>query len=178
MARKCKCKICGDNLTTDIAFLVERETKSGRKVREYYCSEEEYTEHKRDYELWRKNQRAIDDILGYVCVNNVKNREMTAIYYAGHSKEQVNNYLIENKERIKDTLDKKASESNMNEYQKLRYIFAIIRSEIKDYVSEGKRKKVDTTEYEEVGANIEIETEIKKPIIKKKKARGGLLDIL
>ena len=40
MARKCKCKICGKWLTTDIAYRDEK----GK----YYCSQEEYEEIQRD----------------------------------------------------------------------------------------------------------------------------------
>ena len=66
----------------------------------------------------------------------------------------------------------------MNEYQKILYIFAIIRSEIKDYFSKTSKPIKDTTEYEDVGVNIEVETEVRKPVINKKKSKRGLLDIL
>lgn len=179
MARKCKCKICKKNLTTDKAFLVERIVEtSGRKVREYYCSEEEYKEHKKNTELLRENQVLFDKIIGYTCINNTKNKEFTKIYDVGYSRRQVNKFLLDKGEYIKESLDKKLVNGNMNEYQKILYIFAIIRSEIKDYFSESSKPIQDMTEYEDIDINIEVETEIKKPIIKKKKARGGLLDIL
>lgn len=66
----------------------------------------------------------------------------------------------------------------MNEYQKILYIFAIIRSEIKDYFSKSDRPIKDTAEYEDVGSNIEVETEVKKPVVKRKKVKRGLMDIL
>ena len=62
----------------------------------------------------------------------------------------------------------------MNEYQKILYIFAIIRSEIKDYFSRSGKPTKDTTEYED----IEVDTEVKKPVVKRKKVKRGLMDIL
>ena len=66
----------------------------------------------------------------------------------------------------------------MNEYQKILYIFAIIRSEIKDYFDGASKSVQDMMEYEDVGVNIEVETEVRKPVINKKKSKRGLLDIL
>ena len=39
IGRKCKCRICTNKLTTDVAYCVK---VNGRN--QYYCSEEEYTE--------------------------------------------------------------------------------------------------------------------------------------
>lgn len=57
----------------------------------------------------------------------------------------------------------------MNEYQKILYIFAIIRSEIKDYFSRSGKPTKDTTEYEDIGANIEVDTEVKNLLLKERK---------
>lgn len=180
MARvyKCKCKLCGKSLTTDVAFNFPKIDKNGKKKNQYYCSEEEYREHEKNTELLRENQILFDKIIGYTCINNIKNKEFAKIYDVGYSRRQVNKFLLDKGEYIKGSLDKKLANGDMNEYQKILYIFAIIRSEIKDYFSKSDRPIKDTTEYEDVGSNIEVETEVKKPIVKKKKVKRGLMDIL
>ncbi len=178
MARKCKCKICGKQLTTDIAFNFPKIDKNGKKKNQYYCSEEEYRTHEKEIELLRENQKAFDFIIGYTCINNTKNKEFTKIYNAGYTRNQVNKFLLDKGDYIKTSLDKKLINGDMNEYQKILYIFAIIRSEIKDYFDGTSKPIQDTTEYEEVDANVEVETDIKRPAIKKRKAKRGLLDIL
>jgi hypothetical protein len=37
MTRKCKCKACGTQLTTDSAYLYTYLTKTGKEVKQYYC---------------------------------------------------------------------------------------------------------------------------------------------
>lgn len=175
---KCKCKLCGKSLTTDIAFNFPKIDKNGKKKNQYYCSEEEYRNHEKEVELLRENQKAFDFIIGYTCINNTKNKEFAKIYNAGYTRKQVNKFLIDKGDYIKSSLDKKTVNENMNEYQKILYIFAIIRSEIKDYFEDTNNFVQDTKEYDEVDTNIVVETGIKKPIIKKKKTRRGLLDIL
>lgn len=178
MARKCKCKICGKPLTTDVAFNFPKIDKNGKKKNQYYCSEEEYREYEKNTELLRENQILFDKIIGYTCINNTKNKEFAKIYNAGYSRRQVNKFLLDKGEYIKESLDKKLVNGDMNEYQKILYIFAIIRSEIKDYFDGTSKPIQDTKEYEEVGVNVEVEADIKSPVIKKRKAKRGLLDIL
>ena len=86
--------------------------------------------------------------------------------------------LLDKGDYIKTSLDKKLINGDMNEYHKILYIFAIILSEIKDYFDGTSKPIQDTTEYEEVDANVEVETDIKRPVVKKRKAKRGLLDIL
>ena len=138
---------------------------------------EEYREHEKNTELLRENQKAFDFIIGYTCINNTKNKEFTKIYNAGYTRNQVNKFLLDKGDYIKSSLDKKLVNGDMNEYQKILYIFAIIRSEIKDYFNGTSKPVQDMMEYEDVGVNIEVETEVRKPVIKKKSKRG-LLDIL
>ena len=50
IGRKCKCRICTNKLTTDVAYCVK---VNGRN--QYYCSEEEYNKvrlNKDKYEKW------------------------------------------------------------------------------------------------------------------------------
>ena len=128
--------------------------------------------------MLRENQILFDKIIGYTCINNTKNKEFAKIYDAGYSRRQVNKFLLDKGEYIKESLDKKLVNGDMNEYQKILYIFAIIRSEIKDYFSRSGKPTKDTTEYEDIGANIEVDTEVKKPVVKRKKVKRGLMDIL
>lgn len=72
---KCKCKLCGKPLTTDVAFNFPKIDKNGKKKNQYYCSEEEYREHEKNTELLRENQILFDKIIGYTCINNTKNKE-------------------------------------------------------------------------------------------------------
>ena len=128
--------------------------------------------------MLRENQILFDKIIGYTCINNTKNKEFAKIYDVGYSRRQVNKFLLDKGEYIKESLDKKLVNGDMNEYQKILYIFAIIRSEIKDYFSGSGKPIKDTTEYEDIGSNIEVDTEVKKPIVKRKKVKRGLMDIL
>lgn len=178
MPRKCKCRICGKQLTTDIAFNFPKIDKNGKKKNQYYCSEEEYREHEKNIELLRENQILFDKIIGYTCINNTKNKEFAKIYDVGYSRRQVNKFLLDKGDYIKASLNKKLVNGDMNEYQKILYIFAIIRSEIKDYFSETSKPVKDVVEYEDVDANIEVEAEVRKPVIKRKKVKRGLMDIL
>ena len=66
----------------------------------------------------------------------------------------------------------------MTEYQKLRYIFQVVKNNIKDmYTLPHNRIKDDTTEYDETEMDVEVSKEIKR-VTKRKKKKTGLLDVL
>ncbi len=51
MSRKCKCKICNKELTTDKAYKITRiNNKTNKKTNMYYCSKEEYNNYIKDKE--------------------------------------------------------------------------------------------------------------------------------
>ena len=175
MGRRCKCRICGKELNTDNAYRVQIISPSGKRNNSYYCNEGEYLNDKKEKEFYKKCQLEIDNILGYTCINNVKNKELTGLCGVGYTREQIYGCLIEYKESIIKGLD---SKENMTEYQKLRYIFQVVKNNIKDmYTLPHNRIKDDTTEYDEAEMDVEISKEIKR-VTKRKKKRTGLLDVL
>ena len=100
MGRRCKCRICGKELNTDNAYRVQIISPSGKRNNSYYCNEEEYLNDKKEKEFYKKCQLEIDNILGYTCINNVKNKELTGLCGVGYTREQIYGCLIEYKESI------------------------------------------------------------------------------
>lgn len=181
MARKCKCKICGKDLTTDIAYNIPKVMRGSRIKNQYYCSKEEYDTFEynriRQLELLRENQKIFDSIIGYECINNTKNREFSKLYEI-YTREEIKELLLYLKEDIIKALNLKGD--CMNEYQRIRYIFSIINNHAKDFFDNKRKRTQDISEYEDIDDNVEVEVEveIKRPSIRKKKVRKGLLDIL
>lgn len=55
--RKCKCKICGQQLTTDNAYKVTNKGKNS-----YYCTEEEYNQQQEEIEQRKKCMSIIQEL--------------------------------------------------------------------------------------------------------------------
>lgn len=152
-ARKCKCKICKKELTTDIAYLVEHITANGNKQKQYYCSKEEYENDKREKELYSRIQFLTDEILGYPCVNNIRNKKIKELKEVGYSNEVIYRCFKEYKDEIIKWIDTNKIDK---EYNKIAYMFAVIGANIKDFSIEDERKNY-WEQYKVEEEEIEIE---------------------
>ena len=120
MARKCKCVICKKDLTTDIAYKIDKK---------YYCSEEEYNSLNQDKVTHKLIIDNLNYILGYTCLNTIIFKEIKTLKI-NYTYAQINNYLELEKEKIKLIISKKNIDS---EFGKIRYIFTIIKNSIEDF---------------------------------------------
>lgn len=132
---KCKCKICGKQLTTDIAYKVRKGNKNN-----YYCSEEEY----------QKLQKAVEDrdncyytagrIMRVPLITPSMKKEINML------SEYYDFVVIERTFRQqKEVIQRFLERGNYNsEYARVRYVMTIIRNNINkvhsEYVAEQKAK--------------------------------------
>lgn len=131
---KAKCRICGAQLDTAIAYKVVV-----KGVNKYFCSETEYRneETKKQQAIENKNNTysLMCDILG---VNDIVNTSLWKEYnewlkIADASK--INDYLGANK----DYLIKVTSRLDNNQFARIRYISAILKNSLADF----KPKKIE-----------------------------------
>ena len=135
MARRCKCKKCGAELTTDVAFKVVVKDKN-----HYYCNESEYI--KMQAEKLKKTEAMIyifdmfynnDQLLPPVMIKKINALAKTYDY------DVIKGTFESNKENLLYwwTLEKKFD----SEYGKVSYIMRIIENNINDVYREIKVKK-------------------------------------
>lgn len=130
MARKCKCRICGETLTTDTAYKINNNGKNF-----YYCDSIEYENHINELENKVKILEIIDEILGYKCVNTIIYKELAKIY-TGFNYKEILNCLNKQKDIIADLINVNGIEK---EFHKIRYIFTVIDRNISDDTNELNR---------------------------------------
>lgn len=171
MARKCKCKICKKELTTDIAFCITINTTSKPK-NVYYCNEFEYRQEQSDIYFWKQCQIITDKILGYPIINNQRNKLLSEILNSGYSREELYDCLVEQENYIAECLAYRKDIET--EYAKLCYMFAIIKGSIKDITDRNKLEKKKEDIIQKSVENIEI---VNKKQIKRKENKS-IMDIL
>ena len=137
MARKCKCKICGKQLTTDTAFKVTNDKKNT-----YYCSKEEY-----DLSIQITKER--DECFNYIaecmrlkfCTPFIKKEINYLLPYYDYP--IIKRAFKDNIKSIDWFLD---NNENNSEFGKVRYIFTIIQNNInksaKDYKEEQEKMRL------------------------------------
>lgn len=133
---KCKCQICGKELTTDVAY----KTKKGSR-NAYYCSEEEFKKEQSLTENRDNCYYTAGRILRVPLITPSMKKEINSL-------SQYYDYIViertfkEQKEVIQRFLDRGSSNS---EYAKMKYIMTIIQNNINKvhtaYISEQKAKK-------------------------------------
>ena len=126
---KAKCKICGSELDTKIAYKIT--DKNGKN--KYFCSQSEFEKEeerkKKIAEDKDKVYRLICDIMGAQEIVN------TALYkeWVEWSKVATNSkiakYLEENKAYLTSAIKRLSS----TEYAKIRYLSAVLKNSLKDY---------------------------------------------
>ena len=162
-----KCRYCGERVEKEDAY------KDPNK-NSYYCSEEHYlaTMKKREdfqKEKEEKKQKKIDpvyeevaDIFGYRIQNSQLFKEMK-LWRSICDDEKILAYLQEHNGYIKSKLEK----LNSSEYARIRYVSAILKNSLKDYVA--------TVRVEP--EKINVDCEIYEPTVFAKKKRRGLSEL-
>lgn len=171
MARKCKCKICKKDLTSDKAFCITINTGSKPK-NTYYCSEEEYRKEQSEIHFWKQCQLATDEILGYPIINNQRNKLLSEILNSGYTREELYDCIKEQSNYISECLRYRSDIDT--EYGKLCYMFAIIKGSIKDITDRKKQEHKKEEMIQKAAENVEY-TNVK---VRKKKQTNSIMDIL
>lgn len=163
-----KCRYCGERVEKVEAY------KDPNK-NSYYCNEEHYlaTMKKRE-DLQKekedeKKQRKIDpiyeevaDIFGYRIQNSQLFKEMK-LWRGICEDAKILAYLQEHKDYIKNKMGRLSG----NEYARVRYVSAILKNSLKDYVATVRSEP----------EKINVDCEIYEPTVSTKKKRRGLSEI-
>lgn len=166
---KTKCFICGKEVDKKTAFKMPYTTNKNH----YYCSEEEYNEYKAEKDKDEKFQldvRAFFD-LDFEITNERSWKEMHTFFAElrkSYSREQILWYLEQNIDIIIDAVNKKQPFSY--EFVMCRYITAIIKNNIKFYISQNP---LPDNQLEEVEVNFYMAPNKYKP----SKTRRAMSDI-
>lgn len=135
MARKAKCKICGAELDTSLAY------KVASKPPKYFCSEEEYKAEeerkKKAAEDKDKVYRLICDIMGEQEIINSALFKEWVEWNKVADNVKIAQYLEENKDYLTSALSRVTS----SEYARIRYLSAIVKNSIKDFKVQDKVQK-------------------------------------
>jgi hypothetical protein len=163
MARQVTCKICGSKILQNEAYCVISETKTGNKKRNYYCDSIEYDSFIYEKERVKKQKEEIfnniNEILGYECLNfNLITKELSPILSI-YTYEEILECFKEYKTNIDDYMNMKGIDK---EFNKIRYIFTVIRANIadvskitKDNKNKEKIKRVKIEEIEKKQTEID-----------------------
>jgi YHS domain-containing protein len=147
---RAKCRICGEALDTKTAHLV---VINGKKA--YYCSSEEYeideAKKKKTTEDKEKVYRLICDIIGRKEIVNSALWKEKVVWNKVAADEVIGQYLEENK----DYLTSMIGRLDDVEYNRIRYLSAILKNKLGDYKpkvavkeTEKPKVKVDESFYE------------------------------
>lgn len=135
---RAKCRICGEPLDTKTAYLV---VTNGKKA--YYCSQEEYesdeAKKKKATEDKDKVYRLICDIIGRQEILNSALWKEKAIWNKVATDEIIGQYLDENK----DYLSSMIGRLDNVEYNRIRYLSAILKNKLGDYKPKYVEKEVE-----------------------------------
>jgi hypothetical protein len=127
MARRAKCKICGKELDTNLAYKVES------KPPKYFCSEVEYkAEEERKRKAAEDKDRVYRLICDIMCEQEIINSALwkeVQIWHQVADDEKIAKYLEENKDYLTSALSRVTS----SEYARIRYLSAVVKNSIKDF---------------------------------------------
>ncbi|MGL4801891.1 MAG: hypothetical protein ACRC18_06470 [Cetobacterium sp.] len=147
--RKVKCRNCESKTPQDQAYLIVHVTKGGNEQKRYYCSEECYRKEQSEIFMLKQCQYFVDEVLGYVCINNEKNKLISEITEAGYTRKELYECMVSFKETILESLNYRQDIDK--ELHKIRYMFAIIKSNIKEFTDSNKQNVKEEKEvYEEI----------------------------
>lgn len=146
----CKCKICKKSLSTNDAYCVVINGK-----RSYYCSAVEYEAEQVQREKASADKdkvyRLICDIIGRKEIINTILWKEWKLWAQVATDEKIASYLEENKEYLVSMI----SRLDDVEFNKIRYLSAILKNKLGDYKPKVKevekaviKKAVDTTFYD------------------------------
>jgi hypothetical protein len=157
---KAKCRICGESLDTKTAYLVITLGKNKKEKKAYYCSQEEYeAEEARKKKASEDKDKAyyiICDIIGRKKIINSALWKEWAIWNEVATDEVIGRYLSENKEYLSSVIGR----LDDVEYNRIRYLSAILKNKIGDYKpkavvkeAEKPKTKIEMIFYEPVQTN-------------------------
>lgn len=150
---KAKCRICGESLDTKTAYLVITLDKNKKEKKAYYCSQEEYeaeeAKKKKASEDKDKAYYLICDIIGRKKIINSALWKEWAIWNEVATNEVIGKYLDENKEYLSSAIGRL---DNL-EYNRIKYLSAILKNKLGDYkpktvVKEVVAPKIQDEHYE------------------------------
>ena len=150
--RQIKCRRCKNKTPQESSYKIIHVTKTGNEQNRYYCSENCYREEEKEIFMLKQCQYAVDHILGYTCINNAKNTNIKEIVAAGYSREELFDCMMELKDYIMECLNYR--QDIESEYQKIQYMFAIVKGQIKE-ITEKNKLKINNKQ-EEVYEEVEI----------------------
>jgi hypothetical protein len=133
LGRKAKCRACGKELDTITAFkLIEYDTNNKEK-RFYYCSRDEYEQNEAEKEKAAADKdrvyRLICDIIGRKeILNSILWKEKTV-----WNKVSTDGVIAQYLEQNKDYLTGVISRLEDKEFNRIRYLSAIIKNSIGDF---------------------------------------------
>ena len=142
MARA-KCPVCGTELNTSTAYKVEIVgPRTGKVTYKYYCSEEEWlSEEARKKKAKEDKDKAyylICDIMGEKEIINTALWKEWVVWNKVADNEKIGKYLEENKSQLTSEIGRLDS----SEFAKIRYLSAIIKNGIKEFVPRVEKKPV------------------------------------
>lgn len=167
MGRRAKCHICKCNLDTDTAYKVITYDANGKEKKFYFCSKEEYDADKAQKEKASADKdkvyKLVCDIIGRKEIINTILWKEWKLWALVASDEIIGKYLEENKEYLTDVI----ARLDDVEFNRIRYLSAILKNKLGDYKPKVKEsKKVTQTIVDE-----HYETKFKN------KTRIGLEDL-
>lgn len=141
MARTAKCRVCGAKLDTTTAYKVIVCDTNNREKRFYYCSKDEY-----EADEARKKKEAADKDKAYGLICEIIGRKKiinTALWKEWKlwsevaSDEVIAQYLEENKEYLTGVI----ARLDDVEYNRIRYLSAILKNKLGDYKPKVKEER-------------------------------------
>ena len=152
MSRKPKCKFCGKIIENENPYINIIESKNGNKRREYYCNKEEYIRSK------KKKVDANTDRVYYLACEIIGRTKITNTIFWKEKKawneissdKIIADYLEENKNYLSNSLGNIVD----IEFNRIRYLSAIIKNNLNDY-----KVKVERENEPKKVVNIEVYNE-------------------
>lgn len=141
-----KCYICKKDLKKEESYMFIHISDSGKEYKRYACSQEEVENDKREKELYKKIQYLTDEILGYPCINNSRNKKIRELQDAGFSNEQIYRCFQQYKNEIIKWIEFNKIDK---EFNKISYMFGVIKNCIYDFANEDAKKN-DWPQYKTV----------------------------
>lgn len=153
-----KCRGCSKKIEKEKAFCYVHYTKSGNKQNQYYCSESEYEDIKKEKEMLLQCKYITDDLLGVTCTDNSRNKKLSELHDKGYSYEEIYECILHNYKKIENVMVLKRNEFD-NFYNKIAYLFGIISSDIQNFKMAKVKEDIEETieHLDEVGGNKQME---------------------
>ncbi|CZR92117.1 hypothetical protein RZ897_014035 [Clostridioides difficile] len=175
MGRKITCRYCKEKFLAEDIYSVIHITKTGREEKRNYCCELHYRLEEREKWLWNQILLGIDSIIGYKCIAKNKTKMIKEMLDNGYTREDVYNCILEMKNQIIDALEFRKDIEN--EYQKLCYIFTILKNNIRDVTI--VKKNIQRKEKKETEMDlVDIPEETMKIPVARKKRTTTLKDLI